>query len=249
MCPWHVHQLVFRDEHGNCSQITYLLVALLHQLRSTTIRAAWNTLYAGAFFLVVSGSDDTRFFRLSRLLCPIAAIAAPNKGQVHKDNLRTTFDAPCSRIGSNPILQSHSHPQRSDGRTTGSSFNLDGYSGLYCNPTSKWWVTRSARRRRASRNDLHFAQIPHNVDTLLLIITLCHGSICSASREENTGVRVSGSLVLLCYKVRRRQQGQRGRDRARWVAIRRRRVAIECGLCRSVLTGSASGRECWRQAG
>lgn len=51
-------------------------------------------------------------------------------------------------------------------------------------------------------------------------------------------------LVLLCYKWRR-QQGHRGRDRAKWVAIRRRRVAIEYGLCRSVLTGSASGREGW----
>jgi hypothetical protein len=52
----------------------------------------------------------------------------------------------------------------------------------------------------------------------------------------------NGLLVLLCYKNPRRQQGQRGRERARWVAIWRRRVAMECGLCRSVRTGSASGR-------
>ena len=55
---------------------------------------------------------------------------------------------------------------------------------------------------------------------------------------------LNSDLILLCYKATRRQQGQRGRDRARWVAIRRRRVAIECGLCRSVLGGRASGREC-----
>src|ERR1035441_2660713 len=50
------------------------------------------------------------------------------------------------------------------------------------------------------------------------------------------------ALVLLCYKCGRRQQGHLGRERARWVAIWRRRVAMECGLCRSVLTGSASWR-------
>jgi hypothetical protein len=49
-------------------------------------------------------------------------------------------------------------------------------------------------------------------------------------------------LVLLCYKKPRRQQGHLGRERARWVAIWRRRVAIEDGLCRSVRTGSAAGR-------
>ncbi|MGA3317493.1 MAG: hypothetical protein ABSC64_13770, partial [Candidatus Korobacteraceae bacterium] len=43
----------------------------------------------------------------------------------------------------------------------------------------------------------------------------------------------AGSLVLLCYKKPRRQQGHLGRERAKWVAIRRRRVAIEDGLCRS----------------
>ena len=49
-------------------------------------------------------------------------------------------------------------------------------------------------------------------------------------------------LLLLCYKKPRRQQGHLGRERARWVAIWRRRVAIEDGLCRSVRTGSAAGR-------
>src|ERR1019366_7008466 len=51
-----------------------------------------------------------------------------------------------------------------------------------------------------------------------------------------------GKLILLCYKKPRRQQGHLGRERARWVAIWRRRVAIEDGLCRSVRTGSAAGR-------
>ena len=56
-------------------------------------------------------------------------------------------------------------------------------------------------------------------------------------------------LVLLCYKNWRRQQGHLGRERARWVAIWRRRVAMECGLWRSVLIGSATGfRTVW-QAG
>ena len=50
------------------------------------------------------------------------------------------------------------------------------------------------------------------------------------------------SLVLLCYKNPRKQQGHLGRERARWVAIWRRRVAIEDGLCRSVRTGSAARR-------
>jgi len=57
------------------------------------------------------------------------------------------------------------------------------------------------------------------------------------------------ALVLLCYKKPRQQQGQRGRERARWVASWRRRVAMECGLCRSVLTGSPAGPEAGRHAG
>jgi TonB dependent receptor len=51
-----------------------------------------------------------------------------------------------------------------------------------------------------------------------------------------------GPLILLCYKKSRRQQGHLGRERARWVAIWRRTVAIEQGLCRSVRTGRAAGR-------
>ena len=58
-----------------------------------------------------------------------------------------------------------------------------------------------------------------------------------------------GHLILLCYKCGRRQQGHLGRERARWVAIWRRRVAMECGLCRSVLTGSASWRGASWQSG
>jgi hypothetical protein len=60
--------------------------------------------------------------------------------------------------------------------------------------------------------------------------------------QRGTNENTNGLLILLCYKNPWRQQGHRGRDRARWVAIWRRRVAIECGLCRSVRTGSASGR-------
>ncbi len=56
-------------------------------------------------------------------------------------------------------------------------------------------------------------------------------------------------VVLLCYKKGRRQQGHRGSERARWVAIWRRRVAMECGLCRSVLMGSATGLGAAGQAG
>lgn len=47
-------------------------------------------------------------------------------------------------------------------------------------------------------------------------------------------------LLLLCYKGSRRQHGHLGRERARCVAIWQRRVAIECGLCRSVRVGSAA---------
>jgi hypothetical protein len=56
-------------------------------------------------------------------------------------------------------------------------------------------------------------------------------------------------LVLLCYKNGRRQQGHLGSERARWVAIWRRRVVMECGLCRSTLMGSAAGLSFARQAG
>jgi hypothetical protein len=65
---------------------------------------------------------------------------------------------------------------------------------------------------------------------------------CDDGPMHTVTVNLYGRLILLCYKNPRRQQGQRGRERARWVAIWRRRVAMECGLCRSVRTGSASGR-------
>ena len=60
--------------------------------------------------ILASGSPDWHLFRFSCLLCPIAATAAPNKRQVHKADLRITFDAPCSRIGSKTKLQALSHP-------------------------------------------------------------------------------------------------------------------------------------------
>jgi hypothetical protein len=56
-------------------------------------------------------------------------------------------------------------------------------------------------------------------------------------------------LILLCYKNGRRQHGHLGKERARWVAIWRRREAMECGLCRSVRIGSAAGLGATGQAG
>src|ERR1035438_3489307 len=81
-------------------------------------------------------------------------------------------------------------------------------------------------------------------------------SIHRSIRQRNCHLRISSRiafvaalLILLCYKNWRRQQGHLGRERARWVAIWRRRVAMECGLWRSVLIGSATGfRTVW-QAG
>jgi hypothetical protein len=55
-----------------------------------------------------------------------------------------------------------------------------------------------------------------------------------------TNRKTNRQIILLCYKNPRKQQGHLGRERARWVAIWRRRVAIEDGLCRSVRTGSAA---------
>ena len=64
----------------------------------------------------------------------------------------------------------------------------------------------------------------------------------SASLLRDLGLKKPGAiLILLCYKKPRRQHGQRGSERVRWVAICRRRVAMDSGLCRSVRTGSASG--------
>jgi hypothetical protein len=59
---------------------------------------------------------------------------------------------------------------------------------------------------------------------------------------QNVGRNTACALVVLCYKKSRRQQGHLGRERARWVAIWRRTVAIEQGLCRSVRSGRAAGR-------
>jgi len=66
-------------------------------------------------------------------------------------------------------------------------------------------------------------------------------------RSESLSQTATGRLTPLrlfstLHKKPRRQQGHLGRERAKWVAIRRRRVAIEDGLCRSVRTGSAAGR-------
>jgi hypothetical protein len=60
----------------------------------------------------------------------------------------------------------------------------------------------------------------------------------STKQAENSSpehIEVEVALVLLCYKNGRRQQGHPGSERARWVAIWRRRVVMECGLCRSTL--------------
>src|SRR5271165_4367424 len=86
--------------------------------------------------------------------------------------------------------------------------------------------------------------------------TLSHGRILSPNTLWKSchvwclgGIYSDSPLVLLCYKNWRRQQGHLGRERARWVAIWRRRVAMECGVCRSVLIGSATRfRPVW-QAG
>lgn len=45
-----------------------------------------------------------------------------------------------------------------------------------------------------------------------------------------TGHPLIVALVLLCYKKSRRQQGHRGRERARCAASWQRRVAMEQGL-------------------
>src|SRR5208283_4540942 len=66
--------------------------------------------------------------------------------------------------------------------------------------------------------------------------------IAVAAKEDCVPKTSLQALVLLCYKKPRKQQGHLGRERAKWVAIWRRRVAIEDGLCRSVRTGSAARR-------
>ena len=56
-------------------------------------------------------------------------------------------------------------------------------------------------------------------------------------------------LVLLCYKKRRRQQGHLGRERARWVAIWRRRVAMEWDYAVRSASAAPRGVELGAQAG
>lgn len=64
---------------------------------------------------------------------------------------------------------------------------------------------------------------------------------CVRGRDQSGILRVAGEvdvargidsksgrrIVLLCYKCGRRQQGHLGSERAKWVAIWRRRVAME----------------------
>ncbi len=54
------------------------------------------------------------------------------------------------------------------------------------------------------------------------------------------------SLVLLCYKRRTQQKGQQGSCWMRTLAILMRRVAMDCGLCRSARTRRAAGLEVGR---
>src|ERR1700722_13463582 len=65
--------------------------------------------------ILTSGSTDRHLSKLSCLLCPIAAIAAPRKRKAYKADLQITFDAPGSRVSSGKLLQFLSHPQRSGG--------------------------------------------------------------------------------------------------------------------------------------
>jgi hypothetical protein len=53
-------------------------------------------------------------------------------------------------------------------------------------------------------------------------------------------------LVLLCYKRRAQQKGQQGSCWMRTLAILMRRVAMDCGLCRSARTRRAAGLEVGR---
>src|SRR5271170_148633 len=66
---------------------------------------SWSALRSAVHpAILASGSTDWQLFRFSCLLCPSATIVAPRKRQVQKDDLGITFDAPCSRIGGNPII-------------------------------------------------------------------------------------------------------------------------------------------------
>jgi len=53
-------------------------------------------------------------------------------------------------------------------------------------------------------------------------------------------------LVLLCHKRRTQQNGQQGSRLSRNLASLMRRVAIECGLCRSARMRRTAGPEVGR---
>src|ERR1700723_2114733 len=52
----------------------------------------------------------------------------------------------------------------------------------------------------------------------------------TVARFRSALVTLNKFLVLLCHKRSLRQQGHLGRERTRWDAIRRRRMAIERGI-------------------
>jgi len=84
---------------------------------------------------------------------------------------------------------------------------------------------------------------------LQLSITLEVPARLAVRRPVQRGRHAHYHVVLLCYKKPRKQQGQRGKDRARWVAMERRRVAMESGRCRSGRSGRSAGVESAGQAG
>src|ERR1700692_5133414 len=59
-------------------------------------------------------------------------------------------------------------------------------------------------------------------------------------------LRMGSTLVLLCYKRREQQNGQHGSCWSRARAILMRRVAMDCGLCRSARARRAAGQEAGR---
>jgi hypothetical protein len=83
---------------------------------------------------------------------------------------------------------------------------------------------------------------PGDILCLLLFVFLLSDFVAKKKGTPGGAPNIHICLVLLCYKKSRRQQGHLGKERARWVAIWRCTVAIEQGLCRSVLTGRAAGR-------
>src|SRR3954447_25061309 len=63
---------------------------------------------------------------------------------------------------------------------------------------------------------------------------------------EGPGTFFFGMLVLLCYKRSEQQKGQQGSCWRSTLAMRRRMVAMEPGLCRSARTRGAAGLEAGR---